>query len=251
MYNPSPLPRSPDADRLSPGPRSGQRVMDPKDRIAAWKRWEMTSFAHEPPARPPQAQAVPEPLPEPPPAPARVDEADLDRLRLEAQMAGEKAGYEQGYAQGQAEGHAAAMAAVHEQARQLRALTLSLPNALRIAEGGVADDLLALAMDLARQVLGRALTADPQAMLTVVHELLQAEPALVGSPQLYLHPDDAQLVGEHLAEELLAIGWRIRPDANILRGGCRVMASSGERDASLETRWERVAAALARNTPAP
>lgn len=250
MYNPAPLSRSPDADRLPSGARPGQRVMDPRDRIAAWKRWEMTSFAHEPPAPPLQVQAIPDPVPEPPPAP-RIDEADLDRLRLEAQMAGEKAGYEQGYAQGQAEGHAAAMAAVHEQARQLRALTLSLPPALRIAEGGVADDLLALAMDLARQVLGQALTTDPQAMLAVVHELLQAEPALVGSPQLFLHPDDAQLVGEHLAEELLAIGWRIRPDAGILRGGCRVMASSGERDASLETRWDRVTTALARNTPAP
>ncbi|MEO8022681.1 flagellar assembly protein FliH [Polaromonas sp.] len=225
--------------------------MDPKDRIAAWKRWEMTSFTHEAPFPPSQVQAIPDAVPEPPSAAPKIDEADLDRLRLEAQMAGEKTGYEQGYAQGQAEGHAAAMAAVHEQARQLRALTLSLPPALHLAEGGVADDLLALAMDLARQVLGRALTADPQAMLAVVHELLQAEPALVGSPQLFLHPDDAQLVSEHLAEELLAIGWRIRPDANILRGGCRVMASSGERDATLETRWDRVAAALARNIPAP
>lgn len=251
MYSPAPLSRAPDADRPPPGSRSGQRVMDPKDRIAAWKRWEMNAFAQEPPAPPPQAQAIPDPVSELPPAAPRIDEADLDRLRLEAQMAGEKTGYEQGYAQGQAEGHAAAIAAVHEQARQLRALALSLPPALHIAESGVAEDLLALAMDLARQVLGRALTADPQAMLAVVQELLQAEPALVGSPQLFLHPDDAQLVSEHLAEELQAIGWRMRPDTSILRGGCRVMASSGERDASLETRWERVAAALARNTPAP
>jgi flagellar assembly protein FliH len=223
--------------------------MDPKDRIAAWKRWEMTSFAQMQPVLSPQAEAVPEPMAEPPEAATQVDEADLDRLRLEAQMAGEKTGYEQGYAQGQAEGHAAAMAAVHEQARQLHALALSLPLALRAAEGSVASDLLALAMDLARQVLGQALTVNPQAMLAVVHELLQAEPALVGSPQLFLHPDDAQLVNEHLSEELQAIGWRTRPDASISRGGCRVMASSGERDATLETRWQRVAAALARNTP--
>ena len=51
MYNPAPLSRTPDVDRPPPpGPRSGQRVMDPKDRIAAWKRWEMNAFALEPAA---------------------------------------------------------------------------------------------------------------------------------------------------------------------------------------------------------
>ena len=141
------------------------------------------------------------------------------------------------------------MAEVHEQARQLQALVLSLPSALRLAEASVADDLLALAMDLARQVLGQTLSADPQAMLAVVHELLQAEPALVGTPQLFLHPDDATLVSEHLSKDLQAVGWRIRSDAAIQRGGCRVTANSGERDASLETRWARVAATLAQHTP--
>ncbi|MFZ2388303.1 MAG: FliH/SctL family protein, partial [Polaromonas sp.] len=154
-----------------------------------------------------------------------------------------------GYARGQSEGHAAGLAAVQAQAEQLKALALALPAALRIAETGVADDLLALALDIARQVLGHALTADPQAILPLVHELLQSEPALTGAPQLLLHPDDAALVKEHLADDLKSAGWRIRADAHIARGGCRVLATSGERDASLETRWERVTATLARNAP--
>ena len=36
----------------------------------------------------------------------------------------------------------------------------------------------------------------------------------------------------------------------LARGGCRVTAHSGERDATVQARWERVTAALARH-PAP
>ena len=126
------------------------------------------------------------------------------------------------------------------------ALTEALPAALRGAEREVADNLLALALALAQQVVGQALKLEPQLMLPLVRELLQAEPALTGAPQLLLHAEDAALVKEYLTDDLQAAGWRIRIDAQCQRGGCRVLASSGERDASLPSRWERVAATLAR-----
>jgi len=250
MYNSSSLSRAPDAGRFGLAGHAEPRVMDPKDRIAAWKRWEMTSFAEGLPALARQSEVS---RPAPVEKVARISDAEMDTLRLEARMAGEKAGHQEGYdkghALGHAEGHAAAMAAVHEQARQLKALAQALPTALRVADASVADDLLALAMDLARQVLGQTLSVDPQAMLSVVRDLLQAEPALIGTPQLFLHPDDAALVGEHLSGDLQTAGWRIRSDAAIQRGGCRVTANSGERDANLESRWARVAASLAKHTP--
>lgn len=222
------------------------RAPEPKASLSAWQRWEMTSVVPESQPDSPDA-AAPEPTLEPFEPVLLIDEAELARLRLQAQETGKTQGYEQGYARGQTEGHAAGLAAVQAQAEQLQALALALPAALRLAETSVADELLALAMDIARQVLGQALTAEPQAILAVVHELLQAEPALTGAPQILLHPDDAALVKEHLADDLKGAGWRIRVDAHITRGGCRVLAGSGERDASLETRWERVTATLARN----
>lgn len=238
-----------DAGKFLPGTQKKMgREPEPKVSLSAWQRWEMTAVAPELQPDPPDA-AAPEPALEPFEPVLLIDEAELTRLRLQAQESGQTEGYELGYARGQSEGHAAGLAAVQAQAEQLKALALALPAALRIAETGVADDLLALALDIARQVLGHALTADPQAILPLVHELLQSEPALTGAPQLLLHPDDAALVKEHLADDLKSAGWRIRADAHIARGGCRVLATSGERDASLETRWERVTATLARNAP--
>ena len=210
----------------------------------------MASFAEKPM---PSASAHNPPAPEQDvPGPAlRIDEAELAELRLQAQKAGEAEGHAQGHAHGLAqgllEGHAAGLAAVQAQAAQLQTLALALPAALQLAQHSVADDLLALALDIARQVLGQALAAEPQAILAVVHELLQAEPSLSGAPQLLLHPDDAALVKELLADDLKAAGWRVRLDAQIVRGGCRVTAHSGERDATVQARWERVSAALARH----
>jgi flagellar assembly protein FliH len=222
----------------------------PKAPQSAWERWEMTSFnqALAPAAT---AKAAPEPVLAPLEPVLLIDAAELARLQLEAQKTGEAEGYEKGYARGQTEGHAAGLAAAQAQAAQLHALTLALPAALQLAQASVADDLVALALAIARQVLGQALAADPLAILAVVHELLLAEPALSGAPQLLMHPDDAALVKEHLADDLKSAGWRLRADAHVTRGGCRVLATSGERDATLETRWERVAATLGRSeTPA-
>ena len=226
---------------------SAQPAPDVKLPQTAWQRWEMASFAHTLPA-----QTAPANEPEAPPIelPLQIDEAALTKLRLEAQMAGavegREQGHAQGYSQGLAEGRAAGLAAVQAQAAQLQALARTLPAALQLAQGSVADDLLALALDIARQVLGQTLAAQPQAILAVVHDLLQAEPSLCGAPLLLLHPDDAALVKELLADDLKASGWRVRHDAQIERGGCRVTAHNGERDATVQARWERVSAALAR-----
>lgn len=246
MYD-KPLPSRPvNTGRVLPGAAPKRRASGPKETLTAWQRWEMTSFAEEALAGLREAEAV---APEPEVAPfvpaLLIDEAELTRLRSEAQNAGEALGYPIGYERGQAAGHAAGLAAVREQAANLHALTSALPAALRAVERSVAENLLALALDIARQIVGQSLVADTQAILPVVRDLLHAEPALSGAPQLLLHPDDAALVKEQLKEELQSAGWRIRVDNQLQRGGCRVLAASGEQDATLETRWERVTAALA------
>lgn len=250
MYDKAPLAQRSGADRFAPrfAAPAVRRPGAAKEQMTAWERWEMTSLAQD--MAPVPAEPGPTPVVEPLKPELLIDENELARLRLQARRAGEEEGRQEGYVQGQAEGHAAAMAAVHEQADHLRALTQALPAALRLAEQDVAGQLLALAMDIARQVLGQALALDPQAILPTVRELLQAEPALTGSPQLVLHPDDAVLVREHLADDLQTAGWRIRADADTQRGGCRVLAASGERDATLPSRWDRVVAALAPHTAA-
>lgn len=209
----------------------------------AWQRWEMASIARPAPARPAAPAAPPRPR-----EPA-LDPAELQRLREQARDAGlaegRTAGLAQGHDQGYAAGFAAGKAAVEEQAAQLLAAAASLPPALRGAEEDLAEAVVALALDLARQVVHRSLEAQPRLLVPVVQDLLRREPALQGEPRLLLHPLDAELVAEVLGTELQAAGWQLLPDETVTRGGCLVKAGSGAHDATLETRWERVSAALA------
>ncbi|WP_447777308.1 flagellar assembly protein FliH [Variovorax boronicumulans] len=220
--------------------------------LSAWERWEMgTLDGKAPPSATRQAAQRLAPPPAPP-AP-KVDLAELARIRKEARAAGEAEGRTAGLAEGRQVGHteglATGLAAASVHAERLRALARSLPEALRGAEAELAETVLALALDVARQIVHRTYQAEPEWVLPLVRDLLHAEPALRGEPRLLLHPDDIALVKNSLGSEIEAAGWQLRADDSLARGGCRVQSATGELDASLATRWERVGAALRGDAP--
>lgn len=227
--------------------------------LSAWQRWEMDTLDQpglQAPA--PAGQGSGSAPAEEQPSMALLHAAELVGLRRDARSAGEAEGrregqakgHAEGYAQGRTEGLAAGLAAASVHAEQLRALAASLPEALRRAESELADAVLTLALDVARQVVHRTLRAEPEWVLPLVQDLLHAEPALQGEPRLLLHPDDVALVKNSLGTELQAAGWQVRPDDGMSRGSCRVQSATGEMDASLETRWKSVTAALHRDIDA-
>ena len=252
--------RSRMATAPAPPGRSAASAMPAKPVLSAWQRWEMDTLdgpAPRPAPGPAGRGAVP-PAAEAPPSVALLHAAELVSLRREARSAGDAEGrreghvkgHAEGYAQGRTEGLAAGLAAASVHAEQLRALAANLPAALRRADSELADAVLTLALDVARQVVHRTLRAEPQWVLPLVQDLLHAEPALQGEPRLLLHPDDVALVRNSLGNELQAAGWQVRPDETMTRGGCRVQSATGEMDASLETRWKSVTAALHRDVDA-
>lgn len=109
--------------------------------------------------------------------------------------------------------------------------------------------MAALALEIARQVVRQHVRHDPAAVVAVARDVLAAEPRLSGVPQLFVNPADLPVAETYLKEELEALGWTLRGDAAVEPGDCRASAASGEVDASLATRWERVAAALGRECP--
>lgn len=213
-----------------------------KGPVSAYQRWEMASF-------------------DPPPPPDPVEEnrlaAELQRLRDEAhaqglasghvagQALGYQAGLEQGHAQGFEKGRQDALA----EAARLAGLAESFKAAIDGMQNELSETLVALALDIAQQVVRQHIAHDPAALVACAREVLTAEPALTGAPQLIVHPADLPVVEAYLKEQLEALGWSVRTDASIARGGCRALAGSGEIDASIGTRWERVAAALGKVSP--
>lgn len=208
--------------------------------LSAYQRWEMASF-DPPPADNGGAAAA-----------AAALAAELQRVRDAAHaegmtaghVEGQALGYQAGYEQGHAQGFEAGQAEARAQAAQLAALAASFNAALGEVERTLADDLAALALDIAQQVVRQHVQHDPAALIAVAREVLAAEPALSGAPHLLVNPADLPVVDAYLRETLDAQGWRVRADPALERGGCRAHAATGEVDATLATRWERVATAL-------
>ena len=213
---------------------------------SAYQRWEMASF---------------DPPPPPPPPPTPDEEAlfaaQLQRLRDDAHqqglasghVAGQALGYQAGYDQGQKQGFEQGLELARGQANQLAQLAQRFSDALTTVEAGVADTLVELALDIAQQVVRQHVAHDPTALLAAAREVLAHEPQLTGSPQLVVSPADLPVVEAYLMEDLQARGWTVRTDATLERGGCRAQAATGETDASITTRWERVSAALGKARP--
>jgi flagellar assembly protein FliH len=212
--------------------------------LSAYQRWELASFDPPTPPDPDLARREAEQQA------ARA--AELDALRDQAHaegiaaghVAGQALGYQAGYEQGLAQGHAHARA----EADALKALAAKFSDALRDADSTIAETLVTLALDVAREVVRQDVALDPTVLLAAAREVLSSEPALTGEPQLIVNPADVPLVDAYLRDELERLGWSVRADAAIERGGCRASAASGEVDATLPTRWERVVAALGRES---
>ncbi|MFM0200986.1 flagellar assembly protein FliH [Paraburkholderia fungorum] len=212
-----------------------------KERLSAYQRWEMASFDPVPPPAPPEPE---------------VDdgafEAELQRLRDAAHaqgvatghVAGQALGYQAGYDQGHAQGFAQGQSEAREEAARLAALAETFKRALDGAQGAISETLVALVLDIAHQVVRQHVQHDPTALIAAAREVLATEPALIGAPALIVSPADLPVVEAYLMEELQTRGWTVRTDPSVERGGCRAQANTGEVDAGIDTRWERVAGAL-------
>ncbi len=167
-----------------------------------------------------------------------------DKAYQEGLASGKKDGYAQGYEKGLEEGRLAADKELKETLDQTLAplgdLIGEVDRALHQLDDSVSEQLVQLALAVGRQLAGEAMQASPETVLTLVREMLHAEPMLTEKPVLVLHPDDLKLVAEHLDNEVTTVGWKLRPDERIQRGGCRLVSNTGELDATQETRWQRI-----------
>jgi len=190
---------------------------------------------------------------------AQAAQAAADAGTLSAEQA--QALRQQAEAEGFERGHEAGMQAAHaaleqQYAQRLHEQTQRIERALEQAQAGfdrleqhLADQLLELACDLARQVVRRELQAPLEPLRAVVHEAL-ALALQDGRPAtLRLHPDDAALLQASGDWAPGGHPLNLRPDAQLQPGDCVVESAQGSVDARLEKRWARAVANLGLQTP--
>jgi flagellar assembly protein FliH len=182
--------------------------------------------------------------------PASSDGGDYDN--------GYKAGLAAGLAEGRQRGFEAGVASAAESLRQadeqagatlstrIEALCGALGARFAEIERDAADEVIALALEVASQVLRSTLSVRPEAILPVVQEALAGLFDDRMRMRLHLHPADAELVRNSLAERLEGGTCEIVVNPLIQAGGCRIETPRAEIDATLETRWRRTLAAIGR-----
>ncbi len=153
--------------------------------------------------------------------------------------------WEEGYERGRREGLAAAERESAERIRALDNLLSQMARPLDELDDRVEEELVTLAMAVARQLIRREIKADPGQIVGVIREGVALLPVAEGDIQLELHPDDAALVRELLhLDEREAPAWRIVEDPTLTRGGCRILNATSRIDATLENRIQQVVAAV-------
>ncbi|MBA5686423.1 flagellar assembly protein FliH [Rugamonas apoptosis] len=243
----------------------------PKEQQTAFQRWEMTSFGDERAstlaARQAEQQAleaqhaqelqelqlqqtlleqqqqlaeIGPPLPPPPTYPS-VEE--VEAIREQARLDG----YEEGHAAGHADALALGKIESAKELEHLQALTASFGTAVQQADQLIANDVLELALQLAKGMLKTALHVKPELVLPIVREAIEYLPVLQQPALLVLHPDDASVVREGIGEELDKGGWRVIEDPSVGRGGCKVDTASNQIDAQAASRWQRLTHALGKD----
>ena len=206
--------------------------MSEPSNLTAWERWELASFDEA------QAKTVTEPTPLPAEEmvqAVRLPTAEeIERLYQQARDEGHKKGKEEGYQAGFKEGQSKALV----EAQRLNKAATQLEKSLGDLDFLVADELLALAVELAREVIREEITARPETLLTVVREALAQLPHQHAA--IYLHPDDASLLRSYMGDQLAHSGNRIHEDFKLARGDCILEAGGSQIDATVGMRWQRV-----------
>jgi flagellar assembly protein FliH len=111
-------------------------------------------------------------------------------------------------------------------------------------ESDGAEQVLQLALAIARQVVRREVEVDASTVMPALREAVASVIDQQTHPRVHLNPADLEHLRVDLEADGLLKGCRFVPDASVQRGGCRVETAHSDVDATIESRWQRVLAAV-------
>ena len=187
--------------------------------------------------------------------------AQADSRQEAAEQARDDAMRQEGYAQGFAQAQAQAVLETQqriaeftrnqgdEAAQRLAAVFAATSMQLQQSEQAIAQGVLELACEVARQVLRQELSVNPNVLQPAVREALGMLLADSKSAVVRMNPLDLEVLEEPLRAEFSNLSLTLLADARVDRGGCLVESAGTVVDASVEKRWTRAVATLGLSVP--
>ena len=177
-----------------------------------------------------------------------AEQAKVDAIR----QTGFTKGFEDGFAQGRAQATLEAQRHMadyirHEgqqAANHFTQLFASAQQQISDSEQSIARGVLELACEVARQVVRRELSINPNAVLPVIRESLAVLLSDHKTAVIRMNPLDAEILADDLQQEFSNLALTLVADATLSRGGCLAEAAGTVIDGTVERRWQRSVASL-------
>lgn len=207
----------------------------PEEQLSAYERWEMASFTDAPQSN---ARKLSPKAPANQSGQQTVNDV-LESVRQEA------------YEKGKQEGYAVGMAQAKEHAlverEQFKSLMAGFQQALAQADEAISEDVLRLALDLAKAMAKTNLNVNKEVLLPVVADAINYLPHIQKPARIIVHHEDAAILRRYLADDLATQDWQVVEDQQIEQGGCLVETGANQIDASNAVRWKRITEALSQH----
>ncbi|WP_164521418.1 flagellar assembly protein FliH [Iodobacter ciconiae] len=134
-----------------------------------------------------------------------------------------------------------------DETNRLRLVLASVESTLKKAEATLSNEVLDLAVAIARQMVRDELQHAPERLLPLLREVLASLPAARSPSRVFLNPDDLLAVEGMLGGDFPADTWRLLPDSQLETGGCRIETPDSAVDLSLPVRWGNILRVLGRH----
>ncbi|WP_371192695.1 flagellar assembly protein FliH [Glaciecola sp. SC05] len=186
---------------------------------------------------------------------------DIEQIRKAAFEEGVSAGHEQGYEDGHVQGleagkieglalgkqtgleqsKAEADEAAKVQLDALQSILEQLQAPLAQVDAEVKNELVLLAISLAKAIIKTEVSQSTESLLQVISESMAVLPIQESTYQIHLQADDLASLQQQFDEQTLQNKrWQLHANNDLARGGCKIVSHSNAVDMSIARRCEQV-----------
>ena len=165
----------------------------------------------------------------------------LEKGLEEGREQGHQEGLEQGLNEGREQGIGEGKERIDALSEQWQSVLEHLHQPLAAVDLQLQNELVLLAVNLAKSVLHSEVSHSSESLLQALSEGLKVLPIDENSYQIHMHPDDIKMVMEHYGEEHIEKHhWNLVEAPYMQRGGCDIVTRSNAVDMTLERRMRDV-----------
>ncbi|WP_153913909.1 flagellar assembly protein FliH [Shewanella sp. TC10] len=159
----------------------------------------------------------------------------------QGKLEGLELGHAEGFAQGEQQGYEVGQVKLNEVLEQLTQLVKQFEQPLMLLDAEIEAEVLTLAINLAKSIVGHELKTHPEHILSVLRQGVDSLPIKEQQVKLRLHPDDATLVTQLYSDaQLQKNHWDIEADPSLNPGDCIINSMRSSVDLRVEERMRQV-----------